>query len=128
MHQTTDKQLDFTEKFDIIGSNDGSIVDALVVWFDCMFENTLNKKSVICLSTSPEKEVTHWYSTVFLLPERIKLNKGERIHIELNASRCEENSREYTIYIDLSRDNDSKHIRQLYNLNGAAPTNNKKKT
>ena len=119
MHTAMDKDLDFTEKFDLIGSRDGAIIDALVVWFDCMFEND---KNVICLSTSPEKEVTHWYSTVFLLPQRIKLNKGQCIHIELNASRCKDNCREYTIFITLSMDNDSQTIRQLYNLNGAQPS------
>ncbi len=82
-----------TVKFDLIGSKEGGIIDALVVWFDCIFENNYmerengNDKNVVCLSTSPENEVTHWYSTVFLLAERWELNKSERVHVELNAVR-----------------------------------------
>merc|ERR1712228_1169210 len=118
MHTAMDKDLDFKVKFDLIGTVDGAVIDALVVWFDCLFEG--NEKT-ICLSTSPENEVTHWYSTVFLLSERWELNKSERIHVELSANRCEENSREYGIYIQLSREKDEKKMRQLYNLNGCNP-------
>ena len=119
MHLASDKDLDFMVKFDLIGTQDEAEIDALVVWFDCLFDGKGMKS--VCLSTSPENEVTHWYSTVFLLGERWKLNKSECIHVELSANRCEENSREYGIYIELSRDKDGKKMRQLYNLNGCNP-------
>eukprot|EP01083_Nonionella_stella_P063003 163787_1 len=121
MHTANNNDLDFTSRFDLIGSKDGAIINALVVWFDCLFEKDKEegkKEDIVCLTTSPENEVTHWYSTVFLLPQQWILNKSERIHVELNAARCEDNAREYTIFITLSRDNDQNTIRQVYNLNG----------
>merc|ERR1712154_154356 len=121
IHQVTDKELDFRVKFDLIGTENGKVIDALVVWFDCFFENNWNQQkdeNMLCLSTSPEKEVTHWYCSVFLLPERWNINKSEHIHVEMDVVRCEENQREYTIFIALSRDKDSRQIKQLYHLNG----------
>ena len=121
-----EEDLDFTAKFELIGTEDGSVVDALVVWFDCMFESKKRNgkrggdENVICLSTSPTKPVTHWYSTVLLLPQKWKLNKGERIGVELNAARCEENAREYTIFVLLT-DQKGKQMKQFYNLNDCNP-------
>ena len=120
LHTASEKDLDFSVAFDLIGTENNAFIDALVVWFDCMFETNQQRNATeaktIRLSTSPECEVTHWYSTVFLLSERWQLHKSERIHIELSAHRCEENKREYGIYIQLSRDSDGKKMRQLYNL------------
>lgn len=128
LHTVKEEDLDFTSKFEIIGTEDGAIVDALVVWFDCLFESEKKNgntregvdNNVICLSTSPHKPVTHWYSTVLLLPQKWKLNKGERIAIELNAARCEENVREYTIFVVLT-DDKGKEMKQFYNLNDCNP-------
>merc|ERR1711951_327417 len=87
-----DRDLDFDAKFDLQARAGKEIrtrtVDALVVWFDCDFEG--REKSVI-LSTSPMEPTTHWYSTVFLLPERWELESGEKVCVELNMARCPEN-------------------------------------
>ena len=84
--------------------------------------NDKSAKNII-LKTGPCDTQTHWYQTVFLLPERIKIKNNEKIKVELNASRCIDlNPREYDVFISLTFESDdfTHEIRQIYHLNSRA--------
>ena len=97
-------------------------IDALVVYFDCLFENVSNSKGNVLLSTSPMTGMTHWYQTVLLLPQKIYLKENDKIHVKLEATRLKENPREYVIFVQIkytANDGKLKTINQFYDLNSS---------
>ena len=95
----TTEELDFTSTMRLTFTADESL-DALVVWFDTLFERGAEtEEGKVTLSTSPKEPATHWMQTVFRLHEKVVGKVGEEVEVELTAKRQEKYQRSYRVQL-----------------------------
>lgn len=90
-----DKELDFTENFEITFTENKTI-DAFSVWFTTQFDG-VNVTSPVILSTSPSQPQTHWMQSVFRLYHRIDGRVGWKVNGTIQANRMKRSPRSYSI-------------------------------
>ena len=109
------------------GDNDewDRVLDGICLWFDCIFTNDAERKSLIVwntekkkdeamedkkekevfnrivLSTSPSAPHTHWKQTLLFLPQRIKVKKDDVFGFGINMKPSKDNYRLYNIELNL---------------------------
>lgn len=81
--------------------------NALGMWFDVNFPALASGES-ICLSTAPNKPLTHWYQSIFLLPKEYGGNINFEMQLHTNHSR--------TYDFDLFQQNTEKELIHSYSF------------
>ncbi|KAI8142597.1 S-adenosyl-L-methionine-dependent methyltransferase [Fennellomyces sp. T-0311] len=103
LQQIVVKQLDFSTKFEIEISRDGTVY-AFGGWFDTWFtrdghpiplsQQAQKVEGETFLTTSPFGEDTHWKQTIFVLEKPIQVKRGTKIHGVFTCHKGSENIRE----------------------------------
>jgi len=80
-----------------------SILDATMNGFVCWFDVTFNGDgNEWILSTSPEKEITHWMQTLFYMDEPISMKLDDLIEGSIRIQRSQSNYRCLDVFIQFS--------------------------
>ncbi|KAI7858484.1 S-adenosyl-L-methionine-dependent methyltransferase [Circinella umbellata] len=111
LQQIVTKQLDFSNKFEIEITRDGTVY-AFGGWFDTWFtrdghpiplsQQAQKVQGETFLTTSPFGEDTHWKQTTFVLQKPIEVKRGTKIHGVFTCHKGIENIRELECSIQYS--------------------------
>jgi len=106
LHTVVSEELRFVQyPFEFQATKSGSL-HGFCCWFEVIFEGNTEDETVI-LSTSPDKEETHWKQTVFMLPDELKVEPGSTVSGIITLATDTTNPRHYNVSIEIPEEKEA---------------------